>query len=549
MNRRYEPASQLLVFTVEYLVDMVRRGRIRIPAYARRYVWSQGSTIALLDSIARGYPIGTMLFSEGPAPDEQVSFGPLEITAPPAGNAYWVVDGQQRLVSMTAALSNSYELDRRFAVSFDIRSGSFIPSPSRRYPNIVPLYILFDSSALRNWFTHEAMDPELIELASDVAWNIRRYQVAAHVIQNDNPAATMEIFERLNTSGVNLTSADLFSAFAAADNPANSSRNITSATELIAERTGFGLISESIVMRAILAVRSDDPIAASEIPYGDFGSAYDEGVEALNRAVVFLQENAGIPHVSFLAFSRLLVALTRFFAIHPTPDTRNLRLLRRWVWRASLLDDQSSHHGDSRTALRRHLRSIPAARTSTTLQSMLRSLPIQSPYYPSTDPFRIGTSTTRMLLCSWWSREPKDLRTGRKATRSDLSAIIGSSSGARRAVSEIFSNLGADSSHASNWILLPSIHTAPKSVADLLVLSRGNVAYSTWLDILESHSITEDTYYELQQGAVESFLERRSRAIGVQFRTFLDSQCEWGHEDTPSLNELIIEEKDNYGSA
>ncbi len=180
MSRRYETASQLLVFTVEYLVDMITHGQIRIPAYARRYVWTQDQTIALFDSIALGYPIGTLLFSEGPAPDEEVAFGPLTITAAADDRAYWVVDGNQRLVSLAAVLTKTNDLDPRFNLAFDLRAEAFIANPGRRDPAIVPLDILYNPSSLRRWLSEEAVEVDLAELATEISWNIRRFQVAVH---------------------------------------------------------------------------------------------------------------------------------------------------------------------------------------------------------------------------------------------------------------------------------------------------------------------------------------------------------------------------------
>jgi hypothetical protein len=548
MNRRYEPASQLLVFTIEYLVDMIRRGHVRTPAYARRYVWNQDQTIALLDSIARGYPIGTMLFSEGPAPSEEVIFGPLKITAPAEERAYWIVDGQQRLVSLAAVLSNSHELDRRFAIAFDLRAESFVPTPPKRDPYVVPLYILFDSTALRRWFSRAPVDIDSMELASDVAWNIRRYQIAAYVIQNENPAVTMQIFERLNTSGVSLRPTDLFSAFVTAGSP-SSSRNIDNTVRLISERTGFGNIDENTVMRSILAVRSDDVTSISRIAHQDLGSAFDEGEDALNRAVVFLQETSEVPHVTFLASHHLLVALTRFFAIHPNPDIRHLRLLRRWLWRASVVASDSNQLGGNLGVLRKYLRSISVDQTSRTLQSMLQNLPTRPPDYPPVGTFRPGGPATRMLLSSWWSLGPREPRNGRKVTRSELSAAIGENSTARRATHAIFSDAGKSSSRTANRVLLPAAGEIAKSLYEVFRRPSENLDYFEWLDVLRSHCITEQDFWALQEDRIEDFMEIREHTVEAQFHIFLDSLCEWGLEDTPSLNDLIIGEGENDGFA
>ena len=544
MKRRHEPASQLVVYSVEYLVDAIRAGRVRIPAYARRHVWNQDQTIALFDSIARGYPIGTLLFSEGPAPEEEISFGPLKIHADAAERAYWVVDGQQRLVSLAAALSDSNELDRRFAIAYDLRSESFVPRPAKHDPYVIPLAALFDGYSLRGWLNGAPADIDLIEQASEVSWNIRRYQVAAYVIQNDDPAVTIQIFERLNTSGVALRQADLFSAFASTTGPSGKSRSVGSVANLVAERTGFGIIDDNTVMRAILAVRSTDVAHISRMATQDLNSVFDTGEEALNRAVVFLQEIAEVPHVSFLPSNNLLIALTRFFALHPDPDVRNLRLLRRWLWRASLAG--AADFPASSVALRAVLQSVSDDRISLTLQSMLRSQPDRYHDYPSVERFRLSSSVSRMLICSWWKMHPVDLLSGMKITGPELSAAIGDSNTARIVTPVIIGDRDY-SSRTANRILLPTVGSSVSHSLDLVLRSNQSFHGPTWLNMMKSHLITEESFLALREGRIEEFLDTRLNSIVTQFSDFLDAACEWSLEDTPSLDDLIIEEEESDG--
>jgi hypothetical protein len=548
MNRRYETASQLLVFTVEYLVDMIRRGHIRIPAYARRYVWNQDQAISLFDSITRGYPIGTLLFSEGPAPHEEITFGSLHVTGLAEERAYWVVDGQQRLVSLVSALTDSYELDPRFALAFDLRSESFVANPAQPHPYVVPLPVLFDSFALRRWLSDGSVDVELIELATGISSNIRRFQVAVHVIQNENPAVTMEIFERLNTSGVSLRPTDLFSALATSASPSGRARNVEDTAQLVAERTGFGSIDENTIMRSILAVRSTDVTKISHISYNDLNSAYDKGEEALIRAVVFLQETAEVPHITFLASNYLLVALTRFFALHANPDTQNLRLLRRWLWRASLMSARSNT-GRNLTVLRGYLGSIRDDRTSRTLQSMLQHLDSFRQPYPDVSKFQPRTAATRLLLCSWWSRAPRDFRTGNPIGRSELSAVVGNGNSAARAVPLIVKENSNRALGSANRILLPSVTGGAVDLDNFLRRSPKSTDDLAWSQILSSHLITEEALWLMRQRRIEDFWRLREGIIRSQLEHFLDSLCEWGFENTPSLNDLIIEEDDDDGLA
>ncbi len=44
------------------LLSDVERGNIKIPIFQRQYIWSDEQIVSLLDSIYRGYPVGSLDF-------------------------------------------------------------------------------------------------------------------------------------------------------------------------------------------------------------------------------------------------------------------------------------------------------------------------------------------------------------------------------------------------------------------------------------------------------------------------------------------------------
>src|SRR6266540_3193737 len=91
-------------YKIEQLLDFVRRGYIRIPRFQRGLRWTSTDVERLFDSIYRGFPVGTLLFWQRPANADTVEIGPVTIKAPTLSDALWVVDGQQRITSLAAAL-------------------------------------------------------------------------------------------------------------------------------------------------------------------------------------------------------------------------------------------------------------------------------------------------------------------------------------------------------------------------------------------------------------------------------------------------------------
>jgi hypothetical protein len=548
MKRRREPASQLTVFNLEYLVDMIRRGRIRIPPYARRYVWNRDQVIALIDSIARGYPVGTLLFSEGPAPEEEVHFGPITVHAPAEERAYWVIDGQQRLVTIAASLLGGASFSPSFSISYDVRSDSFVSNPKPNDPLYISLPDLFDGSNLGFWLMESGIDPESIDLVTDISNNIRRFQFAVYIIQHDDPMVAIEIFERLNTSGVTLSASELFSALATGPQASagGRARRIEEIAHSIASQTDFGLIDEATIMRAILSVRTDEINYVSTIPVGELQESYDESHEPLFKAVSFLQEAAEVPHFTFLAYRYLLIVLTRFFALHPSPDARNVTLLRRWFWRATVAGTRSSSGSSSAIALRRALGAIGHGRTSESVQSMLRRIDQPNQRFPSIRRFNARTAPTRILSCSWWSQRPRDPRNGKAFSKSEISIALGSSKSAGRVLPAIFRNGKDLSSLSANHLLLPIKDESVDEIDTLLSIPRFRTTSTEWQRVLRSHAMTDEAAALLRRGDISEFLNIREGLIDRDYRVFIAAMCEWDFEDTPPLTDLVIDDGDEY---
>lgn len=89
--------------TVEELVSMIERGKLRLPEMQRRYVWRSPRVRDLMDSLYRGYPSGAILVWET---DEGVPLQDMAVAQESAhsGSSQLLLDGQQRLTSLSAVI-------------------------------------------------------------------------------------------------------------------------------------------------------------------------------------------------------------------------------------------------------------------------------------------------------------------------------------------------------------------------------------------------------------------------------------------------------------
>ena len=169
-------------FPLEDLVDEVLTGGIRIPDFQRLFRWQWEDVKQLMDSIVRGYPIGSMLLWARPAPAEELKIGSLHISASSRDEALWVVDGQQRLTSLANALHDDGLLDARFAIAYDLVNQAFI-KPGIEHPHVIGLPTIFDLQRLLQWFSQHPESTQYFQEATRIAKAIREYSIPAYIVK------------------------------------------------------------------------------------------------------------------------------------------------------------------------------------------------------------------------------------------------------------------------------------------------------------------------------------------------------------------------------
>ena len=93
-----EPISR----TFTGLIADIERGQIKIPQFQREFVWDINKSSKLMDSIIKGYPIGTFIFWKTKERLRSVrNLGDAKLPEPNEGDfTDFVLDGQQRLTSL-----------------------------------------------------------------------------------------------------------------------------------------------------------------------------------------------------------------------------------------------------------------------------------------------------------------------------------------------------------------------------------------------------------------------------------------------------------------
>lgn len=103
-------------YTVETLLSSIKSGNIAIPEMQRPFVWEAWKVRDLIDSLYNGFPVGYII--EWQNPDVKLKDGSMAI------GKRVLIDGQQRITAMTAAIVGKAVLDdhykwKRIAIAFN----------------------------------------------------------------------------------------------------------------------------------------------------------------------------------------------------------------------------------------------------------------------------------------------------------------------------------------------------------------------------------------------------------------------------------------------
>jgi uncharacterized protein with ParB-like and HNH nuclease domain len=90
----------MVEYTIPELVSKFKSGEITIPEFQREFVWSNTQVRDLAESIYRGYPIGILTFYR------------VHQKYRTGNESFWVLDGQQRLLSLVIIMEGNVEANR-----------------------------------------------------------------------------------------------------------------------------------------------------------------------------------------------------------------------------------------------------------------------------------------------------------------------------------------------------------------------------------------------------------------------------------------------------
>jgi Protein of unknown function DUF262 len=332
--------------SVVHLVTLFRQvtsGDIRIPAFQREFVWKEKQIIELLESVAEGFPIGSLLLWG--VDRKMLKIAPTDMTSfPNVPERYptsYILDGMQRLSTLYGVFHfGTSTKDPRFDVSYDLDAQAFAHRAENNatLPSSIPLSALFTP---RQLLEHQARlsllanGDALIERLLQLQASFQEYMIPVVVIKSGDIHRIVGIFEKINSTGTRLDPVDFMRAITwAEDFDLNHylDRTISSLSEFRMDLSAETIIKcVGLILQippttdGLLLLRDQEPRTLS--------TSFARVIECMSRVSEFLRDSFQIWSSKFVPYEGQLLLLFKTIGMEEARKSDRAQIAR-WYWAA-----------------------------------------------------------------------------------------------------------------------------------------------------------------------------------------------------------------------
>jgi hypothetical protein len=432
------------VKSIRSLIEDFRAGRILVPEFQREYVWTPSKASKLIDSLYRRYPISSLLVWEN---IDKVEARVGEIRYLPSEFQGWLIDGQQRVTTLSRTVAGDSDIE----VVFNVETEEFsrANAATRKDDRWIRVSHIWDDEWFRRW-RRDLTDNSAMRRTEERVERVRQ------ILDYDVPIVRMvgygfedavDAFVRINSLGVRLQDADLESAGVAAKHSGFiRKRLIPFLSDL--HRSGFERISATHLFRACAFIAHPDGRRRTplhELDAKDVEAAWTKTERAVDAAKDILSGELGISDMSVLWSGSLLVPVIALCGNAPARE-RDDREIAGWLACAALCHRYSR---STETALDQDLK---ACRNHDPVGALLKNLrQHRAPLQASPRDFNAYVADKSGLLATYLAcrhLEARDLVTGRRMgsnSRVDRHHILPRAlfpMGAARQRADVLANIG-----------------------------------------------------------------------------------------------------------
>jgi hypothetical protein len=361
----------------DYITDF-EEGNLQVPLFQRDFVWETDQKLELFRSMAKGYPIGSILLWKPnketlevfESIDNKLTVGSYYV--PTKNNeSFYILDGFQRLSTLLGSLidpskakskgisRNEEAWYREFNFVYNLKSEDFevvkVKDLSKLKWYQIPIYELVDAKnfykfqvALSNknsensdLFNENRIDVNLyLERYEHIGNKLIKYKVPNITLYGGSISEAIEIFQKLNSQGSKITMDWVISAILINNDPNfRLGSEITSLIDNDLKSYQFHTIKREVIFNCILnsfGVVYFDNLSQKDvknlIESKNFIKIAKKTFEAIKNAAKFMHEELMVLDAKLIPYNNQFIFIADFFNQIKEPSKNQIAQLKKWFW-------------------------------------------------------------------------------------------------------------------------------------------------------------------------------------------------------------------------
>ena len=515
------------------LIRDIENGTLKIPQFQRDFVWDISKTAELLDSILKGYPIGTFIIWQTKDRINNIkNIGNQDLPDTTEGTeVQYILDGQQRITSLFAAYKGVtvFSDDKKKPIDFndivvnldaDIdNTDEQIVIPKPQNGKYLPLNDVLHFSYTRSLELPPEFsdsDKAIIDVYSKA---FDKYDFSTVYLRKDDIESAIEVFTRINTAGKTLTLFEIMSAKTYDENKNFDMQQKWSLLISELESIGYDVISSSNILNLLSVIISTTKECKRSVILSlkkqDIIDNWEKAISSIQDTIEYFRNTLKIPVAKLLPYDTLIVPFSYFFfRVSKDPSTLQQSYLEEFFWRMSLSHRYST---SSEARLAQDIKRIDDIIRE--VRPEYNDIPVELTDYTNLikTTFTTSDSFCKAILCLLARFEPKDFHNNNPVTLDNSWLKVSSSKNYHHVFprgflsknNEEYENSIVNITFVSDKLNKKTIRS--RAPSDYMIeFSKENPSLS---DTLQSHLIDDIGKFGIANDNYKSFLEERAKRI------------------------------------
>ena len=341
---RYKLQPKPVIYKYHELITHIENGTIKLPKFQRDFVWGIKDTAELLDSIVKGYPIGTIIIWKTQHRLNNVkNIGNINLPDTRTGESVkYVLDGQQRLASFFVSIKgetinqNGKNTDYKkiyLNLNDDVDESNSIISSTKPAGKYITVHELLNENATYLNKNYES-DIEKIDACKT---QFLTYDFSVIEIIDYSIEEAVDIFTRMNTTGKPLS---LFDIMVAKTYNENKNFDLLEKYELLSKEllpSSYKIPNKTLLQCIALNLTGEcTKQNILQLNTQNIMDSWEKIIKSIKSTIDYFKSELHIPVSGLLPYDIFIVSFSYFFYRQDNPSVHQRKLLRKYFWRSSL---------------------------------------------------------------------------------------------------------------------------------------------------------------------------------------------------------------------